>query len=539
MSSAGSGEKVQTVLTEMRTTLTNSAADEAIPMGKDEQTRRWRIAAALSVLTFVLCYLRNFVLFHTPVMLWGDQLLYATNGARMISGQMPYRDFFELMPAGTDLVYFLLFHLFGIRLWIPNLLMDCLAATAVLLTTLAAGSILRGRSVWAPGLLAVGLGLFGGLDATHHWFSTVATLAAVVVLLRGVTLPRVAVGGLLCGIAASFTQSKGALVTAGFLIYLVWRSRRAGLPTRTAWIRCVLLCATALASFLAINVDYMQQLGLREWWRWVFVFPLRFYSTTPGQDWRSPLVDLGSHPGLLKWAVAAFLYLVVPLVYAVLLLSLKLKRVPRQVSDGLVLIAIIGLAMFLGIAPSLSMMRASAVCFPATILLAWLISQSSGWLRLFGRMAVVLSFAMALLLAIRQQTMHWYSLTLPAGRTAISDRQKYELYLWMAEHTRPGDPYLGIAAMSLPLGLQTPGPIQAPGPWEYYRPEHVDRSIRAMEIYRIPLLVLIPLSFYEAFPREPRYGENHFFAYDQYVRQHYHRVKEFSSTAEVWQRNDR
>ncbi|WP_263383968.1 hypothetical protein [Granulicella arctica] len=505
----------------------------------DDPTRPWGIAAALAVLTFVLCYLRNFVLFHTPVMLWGDQLLYATNGARMISGQMPYRDFFELMPAGTDLVYTVLFHLFGIRLWIPNLLMDCLAGVVVLLTTLAAGSILRSRFVWAPGLLALGLGLFGGLDATHHWFSTVATLAALVVLLRGIALPRVAVGGLLCGIAASFTQSKGALVTAGFLIYVVWRSRRSGVPRSTAWRGCAVLCATALASFLAINGYYMQQLGLREWWRWVVLFPLRFYSTTPGQDWRSPLVDLGSHPGLLKWVVVIYLYLVVPLVYAVLLLSPKLKRAPPQVSDRLILITIIGLAMFLGIVPSLSMMRASAVCFPATILLAWLIAQSSGWYRLFGQTTVALSLAIALLLAIRQQESHWYYLDLSAGRTAISDRYKYDLYLWMAEHTHSGDPYLGIAAMSLPLGLQTPGPIQAPGPWEYYRPEHVDRSIAAMETYRIPLLVLSPLSFYEAFPKERGYGENHFFAYDQYIRQHYHRLKQFSNAAEVWQRNDR
>jgi hypothetical protein len=293
-----------------------------------------------------------------------------------------------------------------------------------------------------------------------------------------------------------------------------------------------------LASFLTINLHYTQQLGLREWWRWVVIFPLRFYSTAPGQDWRSPVVDFGSHRGHVKWAIAAFLYLVVPLVYPVLLLFLKLKRVPRQTSDRLTLIAITGLAMFLSVAPSLSMMRASAVCFPATIVLAWLIAQFGGWRRLPGHVAVALSLTIAFLLATNQQRMHWYYLNLPAGRTAISDRGRYDLYFWMAGHTHPGDPYLGIAAISLPLDLRSPGPIQAPGPWEYYRPEHVDRSILAMETNRIPLLVLSPPSVYKAFPWEPRYGENHFFAYDQYIHQHYHRLKVFSTGDEVWQRND-
>jgi len=102
--------------------------------------------AAIGLVGFFACYARTFVLPHTPILFWGDQMLYATNGARIVAGQMPYRDFFEFLPAGTDLAYALLFQTFGVRLWIPNLLMVVLATAALLLTTLAEESILKGPS---------------------------------------------------------------------------------------------------------------------------------------------------------------------------------------------------------------------------------------------------------------------------------------------------------------------------------------------------------------------------------------------------------
>ena len=300
-------------------------------------------------ITFAACYLRNFVFPHAPIMLWADQLLYATNGFRLISGQMPYRDYFEFLPAGTDLTYAFLFQCFGVSLWIPNLLMDLLAATAVLLTTLAAGRVLRGASLALPAILALGFGLYGGLDATHHWFSTVFALAAMVVLMRGTESRHVAAAGLLCGVMASFTQSKGAIVTIGFAIYLLWQSVQQEEPSATRWRKCLLLFGSALASFLLINIHYMIQLGIAEWCRWIIVFPLRYYATMPGQTLSAPISDFQNHAGLLKWLCVPFLYLVVPLTYISFLWVMQRKRhaQPDQPWNQLLLIAITGIAMFL------------------------------------------------------------------------------------------------------------------------------------------------------------------------------------------------
>ena len=92
--------------------------------------------------------------------------------------------------------------------------MVCLAATGVLLMTLAAAKVLRGSSIVLPAALTSGFILFGGLDATHHWFSGLIALIAMLVLFNGSQNWRIVLAGALCGIVASFTQSKGATVTA-------------------------------------------------------------------------------------------------------------------------------------------------------------------------------------------------------------------------------------------------------------------------------------------------------------------------------------
>jgi hypothetical protein len=46
---------------------------------------RWLVAITF-FFTFATCFLRNFVLPHVPVMSWNDQMLFATDGARIVAG---------------------------------------------------------------------------------------------------------------------------------------------------------------------------------------------------------------------------------------------------------------------------------------------------------------------------------------------------------------------------------------------------------------------------------------------------------------------
>jgi hypothetical protein len=486
--------------------------------------------------TFVICYLREFVLPHAPVMSWSDQMLFATDGARIVAGQMPYRDYFQFVTPGTDLVYaFLLRHL-GLLLWIPNLLMVCLAATAVMLTTLAAGKVLRGNFIALPAVLTVGFTLFGGLDATHHWFSAILAIIAMLVLFQGSQDWRIVLTGALCGVVASFTQSKGATVTTGFLIYLVWQSLHEK-QKATAWRRGILLCGAALLAFLAINGPYIAALGIKEWIKWVVVFPFRYYPTLPAQTWRSPLDDFRNQTGFIRWICIPFVYLTVPLVYLVFLRVMhRCRRIePDEPWDQLLLLAITGLAMFLAVAPCLSVMRVSSASLPGMILLAWLLHRWGRQGRAAAGALAALSLAIAIYLPIRNQTMHWHYLDLPAGRTAILDPNRYEVYRWMAENTHPGQMYFGMGPLALPLWLQTPAPIAAPVPYEYVRPEHIAASIAAIETNRVPLLLLKP---YRYLAGTWGYTDVHLRPFQAYLDQHYRYVKTFPAGFEVWERSD-
>ena len=180
--------------------------------------------AGLPALAFAVCCLRSFVPPHTPLLLWGDQLGFATKGVRVLGGELPYRDFFEFVTPGSELVYALLFRLLGVSLYVPNLLMALVAATAALWMTWCSKRLLRGIFVVLPAMLLIGFVLYGSMDATHHWFSTLAVMGAVAALFEGTSLRRVAVAGAMCGLAASFTQTKGAAVLLGLVAYLIWRS---------------------------------------------------------------------------------------------------------------------------------------------------------------------------------------------------------------------------------------------------------------------------------------------------------------------------
>jgi hypothetical protein len=513
-----------------------SRDSDSLPLKEARIRFRWIVAISVCF-TIATCYLRDFVLPNVAIISWGDQTLFATDGARIVAGQMPYRDYFQLVTPGTDLVYAFLFRHFGLRLWIPDMVMVCLAATGVLLLTLAAGKVLRGAFVALPAALTVGFVLFGGMDATHHWFSAVVVMAAMLVLLNGSSGWHIAIAGLLCGVAASFTQSRGAAVTVGFLIYLVWQSLQHNEKAGIAWRRCLLLCGAALVSFVAINGWYIKVLGASEWIKWVVVFPFKYYPTMPNHTWRALFSDFSNQTGVGRWVCLPFLFVALPLAYGAFLWVMYRRRrsEPSEPWDKLLLLAITGLAMSLSVVSCPSVMRVSSASLPGMILLAWLLNRWGKPGKTVAGVLAALSLAIAVYLPGRNQTMRWHYLDLPAGRTAILDPNRYELYRWMAENTHPGQMYFGITPIPFPLWLQTPAPISSPVPYAYDRPEHIAASIDAIEKNRIPLLLLRPYTYlagtwgYKPEPLQP---------FQDYVVQHYRRIKTFPTGDEAWRRTD-
>lgn len=500
----------------------------------------WTVAA-LVFLTFALAYLRGFVFPHTPILFWGDQLGFATKGTWILAGRLPYRDFFEFVTPGTSLTYALLFRAFGVSIWVPNLTMTFLAAVTVFIMTLCARSVVRRAFIVLPALLFVGFVLHDSLDATHHWFSTVAIMLAILVLLDDVSPTRIATVGVLCGLAATFTQSTGAAATIGFLVYLIWRSSRDAVRLRIPWRDCLLLLGMTAAVFLAINGPLILAAGVNRWIASVIVFPVRYFGSVSNNRFGGSWIEFVAKTSPVKWIVFPFMYATVLLVYIAFFWVMCRNRTDRtqqwdnQPWDKLLLIAIVGVAMFISIAPAPSIKRISAVSPPAMVLFAWLFSRGTKGVFWAAGALGVLSFLIALTAAFRAQTHRYRYIDLPAGRAALPDKGIYDLYAWMALHTRPGQWYFGMPPFYLPLELRDPAPVEAPTPGEYGRPEQIAAAIRGVEAKRVPLMVLRPILYV---PHLSGAKADHLQPFEDYLFTHYRHTKTFSTGDEVWVRRD-
>jgi hypothetical protein len=492
---------------------------------------KWLIAI-LVPLTFFLCYYRSFVFPNTPVLLWGDQLGVATDASRMLAGQLPYRDYFELLTSGSELVYALLFKLFGVSLWIPNLVMACLAAATALLMSLCARQLVRGLWIALPTVFFVGFVLYGSLDAMHHWFSTIVILAAMLILFKGTTFWRIAAVGSLCGLAASFTQSKGAAAVVAFVVYIVFTSSG---ERKEGWRKGLLLCGMAVLVFASINGPYIRAAGLDRWIDSVIIFPIRYYPSVSINNWRGTWPDFQGRTGGLKWVCFPFLYIATSLAYFAFFWTMRGRWSADRSAlwNRLLLVALTGMAMFLVVAPALSIKRISTVSPPALILLAWLLSRAGKRLMVPVGVLSAVSLSIAVSMVIRTQARRWAYIDLPAGRVAIADPAVYEEYRWIAENTHPGQMYFGMPTMYVPLKLRNPAPIQAPAPSEYSRPEQIAATIDALEHNRVPMLILRP-SMYT--PHLLGYSSDHLGPFHDYLDRNYRRTKVFVTGDEVWQR---
>jgi hypothetical protein len=504
--------------------------------GNGAQVATAPFVIAIALFTFAVCYFRLFVFPNVPVVVWGDQLGFVTDGSRIVAGELLYRDFFEMLPPGIPVTYALLIKWFGLQAWIPNLLMACLAAVTVLLITVIAGRLLRGPSIALPGLLFAVIAL-GSPDATHHWFSTVLIMAAAQVLLNGITFPHVAAVGVFCGLAGSFTQSKGITAAAAFVAYLVWKSRRERTSMGECWRKCIVLCGTAAAVFAVANAYFIWTAGLSQWIFCLIVYPLRYYPAPDLNNWRVIAQELHWHMGVAKWAHSAFLYAAVPLVYILFFLTRhrRGKTDGTEARDELLLVALTGIGMFLAIAPSPSLKRLSTVSPPAMVLLAWLLNQPGKAATSLKGLLAATAVSVAIAAPIRAQTRWRAFLDLPSGRAALQDPALYEEYSWVLGHTHPGQFFWGMAPMYPPFHLQNPAAIDGFDASEYTRPEQVTALVHALEKHRLPLLILHRSA---NLLRPTGSPSDHLQPFRVYLCQNYRLTRTFATKDDVWERMD-
>jgi hypothetical protein len=186
----------------------------------------------------------------------------------------------------------------------------------------------------------------------------------------------------------------------------------------------------------------------------------------------------------------------VPYVYFWGLYQLRRQRagLPAFVRERLVLLHLVGLALFLAVANGPRYFRLCTVAPPALLIFVWLISQPGRVVRA-GRSLLWLAVGIfALLLPLRRQT-QWYAvLDLPIGRTAFNDAATFREFQWLAQRTRPGDFFFNNAALGLYLGLENPTPADFVTYDEFSRPDQVATIVRELQIHPPNFIVLLPES---------------------------------------------
>ncbi len=494
-----------------------------------------------------MLYLRLFALPRTPIIVPGiDQWVYLAAAWRMLNGEIIYKDFFQYTAPGTQTLYLALFELFGVHAWIPNAVMILVGMAFAGLIVIISRRVLTGPSAYLPGVLFVALSFLKEVNATHHWYSALAVIGAVALTIDARSPARVAGAGLLCGLAAFFTQTTGAAAALGLCAFLVWERRHTSRSWRWFLARLGRLLAAFLATMVVLNAYFVWKAGLGQFLGCTVGFMLKYFRTYPINNLQIYLRQAPDSPhwyNLYQWVEWGLLHALLPLVYVLFFVRYLRERSkqPGEAWERLVLLNVMGFCLLASVAPGPSLLRLRIVALPfALIDLVWFLRAQrtvSKVLRDFLWLgATVLVVGRPLAWQIRSK----HCLDLPGGRVCMRSAGSRDELQWLARRTHPSDYFFDFGWEVNPyVLLQLRNPTRMPflTPTEFTRPEQVRAVVEALEEHQVRY-VLCPVDFdYEviAFSLSP--SVNHLAPFLEYLRTHYHVVKTFEDSDQVWERN--
>ncbi len=493
----------------------------------------------LGALAFL--YLNLFVPPLIPIWRGEDEGIFLHDAMRMLEGQVIYRDFFQFTLPGTQLVYLALFKAFGLRAWIPNTLLIILGLSLTWLSIGISKTVMHGWVAFLPGLLFLTFAFRRAFAVSHHWWSELAIMAAMAVVIEKRSPARLALAAALCGLAACFTQTHGLLAVLGLAAFLFWERHQKRQPWRTLLKREVGLCAIFLATVVALNVYWVWKAGLNRFFNCTVTFVWKYY---PAEPWNTLRVYVTGVPSFASWyklpALGTFLFMhaVLPIVYLRFFIRYRREAHTRPLEpwDRLMLLNIMGLFLLLGIAPAPSWFRLCAVSLPALILLAWLVSLPGKFRQALARSLWVAALMLTIAEPWRSQH-HWRAyLDLPTGRTAFLNPLLHDSYKWVSDHTRPSEFFFeGVwADFYFALDLRNPAEVPSVRANDFTRPEQVQNLVQALEKYRVRF-VLWSLGL-DTVGKHYYPPGDHLGPLRAYLRDRYRVVKTFPNAEQVWER---
>ena len=293
-------------------------------------------------------------------------------------------------------------------------------------------------------------------------FSPIFGCLAVLVLMKGRTLPRVALAGCFCAVSSFFTQQRGSLALGAVGLFLIYELGFREREWKKMFGYGCLLAGTFAISISLMVLPFVVMAGPRVFYECTIEFLAHYVQdpdTNSVQTYWGTIAKLGTF-GYLITAVALFYYLLIPLVYLATVVVLWWKRrIGASTNESSVLlICLLGAFLSIGtFAPNAG--RLFQIAVPAVVLFGWLVYV------LLPRSESVVKFVLAGLVlfgafqAFRLQT-GWdvKHLDTPSGELAFLSPIYLERYAWLAEHARP-DEYVYEtynSHVNFPLGLRNP-----------------------------------------------------------------------------------
>jgi hypothetical protein len=472
---------------------------------------------------FYLCC-NLFSLRGVPFLLGGDEQVFWMNALRIMQGELIYRDFFQFTPPGTDLVYVSMFSLLGPRIWVPNVVQLLLGTSLACLCFHIARFITRTAEALLAAALFLVLSFGKWLDATHHWFSLLAVMAAVAVLMRAGSAPRVLLCGALLGLASFFTQTRGAGAALGFAAFLIWDGFQKQVTWRSQCAQLLRLLLPLFLTWLVLSSYFIFKLGISKLFYFQVTYVLQ-YVTNAAHN----IFPWDQDP--LAWPIRyQLVYFGIPIIYAISLWksATAVVKEPPPIEVKAALLALVGTGMFLEVALSPNWLRVDCIAMPALILFVWLLSGVGD--RLFGH-TPLRKYAIAIMwISLIGESVHqvWsrnvgrpWILDLPAGKSAVTALAGEKL-AWLARHTTPGELFFQTNYQSVYLPLQLRNPT-FDFLDRYTSPEFVALDLRQLSTQRVRYILWSPLD-------RPRFP-----AFEQFLSERYRRVWRFSDDYEIWE----
>ena len=490
------------------------------------------------LLSVAFLYLQVFILPSTPILVSGDQSIYLQHATQMLDGELIYRDYDHFTLPGTDLLYLILFKIFGVRSWIAPATLVVLGSCSAGLITLISSKMTTGISSFLPGLAFVTMPFAADLDATHHWFSTLFTIAALAVAIEKRTVARLALAGVLIGMATFFTQS-AVLLVVGFALFLLWERREEGQTWRLLGKKEASLLVSFLLTVTACVSYFVQAVGVKQFFYYIVVFVWKYYPADWFNTWRAYLAARpGIHGG--AWVnIPAFLliHLIVPFVYIPLLVACTMRSgfVPGEHRKRVMFLSATGFFVFLAVASAPGAVRLYAVSAPAVILLVWFLDSRPiwrWWLKPLLATVVLLAVARPLVVQFSKKAY----LNLPIGRTDFLSSLAYEKCAWMFGRTHPLDPFFNDPLIAFALRLHNVSRVPILRPTDYTRPEEVQDAIQALEKFQVRYISW-PMELNDDNQADRHAEGNHLGPIRQYLDEHYHVAQTFSNGDQMWERN--